>query len=154
MPANPQYAKVPVKSTPGGFQTASIFSGQVAPNLAACPGAVAGGSDVLLFSGAGRLDDILQHVQMASGQPVFFYDSAVPTSGGPFALSGHKIVGVLPGTWAGGIATTASGATAAPTSFVNPVFATRLPFQSGLCVNSRSGQPGFTVAWSPEPAQQ
>ena len=148
--------KNPQKNTQGGFNTASIYSGQVAPVITSCPGAVAFGSDVLLFSGAGRLDLVMFTNLIASGQPTFFYDAAPPlSSGGPFSLSGHKILAVInqPGTTF--ISPIASG----QNLFVNfpppglPQLI-QMPFQSGLCVNSRSGQAGFTAGWTPEAANQ
>lgn len=147
--------KTAQKNTTGGFNTASIYSGAVAPSLTACPGAVAGGSDVLLFSGAGRLDLIMQHQPVQSGLSIYFYDTGVVTSGGPFPSSGHKIIGVLPPTWRvpTGV-TVASG----QTNFVDsqPGFPIQvsMPFQSGLALNSRSGQAGVTVCWTPETPNQ
>jgi hypothetical protein len=125
----------------GGGQAATLYSGMAAPALTGAPGAVAGGADVLIFSGAGRLKDVMPHVQL-SGIQITFYDSAVPTSGGPFAASGHKIIAVVPAnTWAppGGV------------FGVGPIqYGFDMPFQSGLCVASKSGQPGLTVSWFPE----
>lgn len=127
--------------TQGGDQAASIYSGQVAPVLTGAPGAVATGADILLYSGAGRLKDILVHQGALSGVAIMFYDAAVVTSGGPFALSGHKHIGIIP----------ASPPTGASGSFVAAgTYAFDFPFSSGLCVNSRSGQPGFTVTWIPD----
>lgn len=138
--------KQPDYTVRGGTQTSSIFSGAVAPGIAACiSGVTVVGSDVCLYSGAGRLNTLLIHQNMLSGNTaIFFYDSAVPVSGGPIALSGHKVVFAFPT----GL-TLASGNVQQQPSW--PV-SIDMPFQSGLCVNSRSGQPGFTAVWTPEPA--
>lgn len=101
--------------------------------------------DSMIFSGAGRLNSILQHTQMASGLAVVLYDGALATSGGPFGLSGHKVIGIVPPTWAGGVQ--GSGST---TVFTGQPVNVDMPFQSGLLVNLRSGQPGFTVSFTPE----
>jgi hypothetical protein len=141
--------RTPQKDTTGGFMTATIHSGATAPGLNCAPGAVAVGSDVLLFSGAGRLDLVMALQSTQSGLPVSFYDSGVPVSGGPFPASGHKIVGVYPPT------NRAAGA--AGSGLANPVDAApgipvqvSMPFFSGLCVATKSGQPGFTVNWTAE----
>ena len=42
----------------GGERCVSFYSGAVAPGLTAAPGSVAVGSDVLVYSGAGRLNSI------------------------------------------------------------------------------------------------
>ena len=141
--------------TRGGELTATIFSGQVAPGLTGAPGAVAAGSDVLICSGAGRLNTIIPHNVMQSGIPVYFYDAGVAISGGPLAASGHRIVGVLPATYNGAqnVGTTpASGAAGwamLGMTSTAPIVVD-MPFLSGLCLNSRSGQPGFTVSYTPE----
>lgn len=132
----------------GGCIAASVYSGAVAPSLAGAYGAVAAGPDILLYSGAGRLKDILPHVQLLSGLPVVFYDAGAVASGGPFAASGHKIVGVLPGSTQ---STAPAGSGVNIAIFPNDwVFALDQPFQSGLCVATKSGQPGFTVTYTPE----
>ena len=139
----------------GGDRAATFYSGAVAPGLTAAPGAVAVGSDVLIFSGAGRLKTILQHQVLQSGGEVVFYDAGAPVSGGPIYASGHKIVGRIEPTWS-----LAATAATVPASGVGAGFfltnqksllqVMDLPFQSGLCFNSRSGQPGFSVSWIPE----
>jgi hypothetical protein len=142
----------PQKNTNGGWSTFTSYSS----GLAAAGSSninVSGPGDFLLQSGAGRLDNYLLQPSttlggvpnITSGGCVVFYDSAVATSGGPYVLSGHKVVAITtyPGEYV-----TASGFGANP---LNPVFV-EMPFQSGLCVALKSGQPGFTVAWSSEPA--
>lgn len=126
----------------GGGRAASQSSGHQPGN----PGS--GGGELLICSGAGRLLNILQHAQLASGLPVFFYDAAVATSGGPFYTSGHKIIGLVPPTWPGGALGVASSGTFVP--FNGAVLTVDMPFQSGLCVNLRSGQPGWTISYTVE----
>jgi len=143
----PQQGQVNVElNSYGGYQTASIYSGLPAgPNLTAAPGAINTGADVCLFSGNGRLCLFTPHTNMLSGgTAIFFYDATILTSGGPFVASGHKVIFVYPSTLA-----TASG-TAVPQVFT-PV-SVQMPFQSGLAFRSASGQPGFTVSWTIEPA--
>ncbi len=122
-----------LRFTQGGGRAFTQWSGSVADN------------DVLIFSGAGRLNTLLQITQLVSGQAVVFYDSAIATSGGPFAASGHKIVGIIPstfpgGAWSGNLIVPWTGA---------PVIV-GMPFQSGLCAATRSGTPGFTAGYSVE----
>lgn len=121
----------PHYNSEGGFYTFCRYSGT--------PG------DVLIFSGTGRLNKVLQHSQMQSGLEITFYDSATATSGGPFPLSGHIVVGKVPPTWPPAVQ---SGA------FIIPLggepITIDIPFISGLCVAMKSGQPGFTATWAPE----
>ncbi len=121
-----------VYTTTGGGRAYTALSGVTA--------------DTLIFSGAGRLNAISVLNNIVSGQQVIFYDAAVATSGGPFAASGHKVVGTIPPVWhpaASGVINPA----AAP-GFVNNV---NFPFQSGLCVANRaSGTAGWSVAFTPE----
>ncbi len=129
----------------GGGRIASLYSGAVAPTLTSAPGSVAGGSDVLFFSGAGRLNAVIIQSSIApslSGVGLQFYDSAVPTSGGPFSSSGHKLL------FNALLAYGNSGQQGAfgPFGVIN----VDAPFQSGLCYNSKSGQPAFSVAYTPE----
>lgn len=127
----------PNYTTDGGYKTFANFSGTAA------------GNDVLIQSGAGRLNQILQHTQMTSGQTVYFYDAAIATSGGPFAASGHTIVGIIPPTWQAATSA-ASGTLAYPTPWVGGVTQCDFPFRSGLCVATRSGTPGFSVSYTLE----
>lgn len=139
--------------TLGGGQSATIYSGMVSGmSLASAPGAVngvntAGGADVLFFSGAGRLKDVLVLPPSAiSGGRVIFYDAPTPTSGGPFAASGHKIIGQIPQGFGFG----AGGTSGVPLVGGGQVLGFDIPFNSGLCANVVSGAPGFTVTWTPE----
>lgn len=134
----------PVHTTPGGLRSAAIYSGANAPGLTAATGAVAVGSDVLFWSGGGRLDTVAVHQQVQSGVNIVFYDSAAAVSGGPIYASGHVPLAFVPG---GLLTPTASGL-----AFnVQPsVFQFGTPFFNGLVVNSRSGQVGFTVSFTSE----
>lgn len=136
--------RVPILQSDVGTKTGSIYSGQVAPALTGTSGGVAVGSDVLLQSGPGRLVGVLTHTTYLSlsGVAINFYDAAAPVSGGPVAASGHRPVGVVPGAYG------VSGQVAGP--IFQPF---NIPFLNGLCVNSRSGQVGFTASWVPEPNQ-
>lgn len=119
--------------TGGGLVAGSVYSGVVPAT--GLPG------DVQLVSGAGRLNLILPHTTVTSGLTTVFYDAAVATSGGPFAASGHVILGVIPPTW-----TANSGVANAPQARI----VMEVPYRSGLCVNLRSGQLGFTYTYTPE----
>lgn len=152
---NPTGIKNAQKNTWGGFNTATQYSGAVAPSTT-LGGALITGSDVMLASGGGRLDQATIFPPFSSGLQlhVIFYDAAAPVSGGPIAASGHRVLGYLPDvvSLVSGQAPV-SGNVGATSLFdvltgVPRQFAT--PFQSGLCYNSRSGQPGFTVSWTPE----
>ena len=152
-----------VKLTIGGFNHASIYSGYASgsASVVACPGAVLATSpglsinDVLLFSGAGRLDSVLTHQFSASSgfqQPVIFYDAAVPaSSGAPIATSGHRLLGFVPGylNAVSGLNTVVFLQPNYPANFGNPV-ELGVPFLSGLCASVNSGAAGFTVVWTPE----
>jgi hypothetical protein len=127
----------------GGLNTTCIYSGAVAPTVISTPGTVATGSDVLLFSGPGRFDGGFVHQNLTSGQAIFFYDGAAAVSGGPIAASGHIVLGVL-----NPAVSLISGAYNADRGGLIP-FGTQ--FNSGLCVASKSGQPGFTASWTPLP---
>ena len=158
MPVPTTGVRTAQKNTQGGFWSASIFSGNAVLSgaLTAAPLAVGTGYDVLLFSGPGRLDSIMAHQPMQSGQAIYFYDAGAVSSGGPFVLSGHKIVGIYPPTWRvpTGVAV-ASGQTNFVDSQPGIPIAVAQPFQSGLCVALKSGQPGFSAFWTPEqPAGQ
>ncbi len=131
--------------TRGGVQLSTIYSGIIAaPGLTAAPGAVAAGSDVLLCSGGGRLNSIIPHLVSASGQRLLFYDAVAATSGGPLYTSGHRVIGVLPAATDQNLVN--SGVYATP---IGPI-TLDTPFLSGLCVATRSGCVGFSVAFTPE----
>jgi hypothetical protein len=155
---NPQGSKPPHKETFGGFNTGTFYSGAVAPAVLNAPGSFATGSDVMIASGPGRLDSILLHqhtAQSGAVLPIVFYDAAAPVSGGPIPSSGHKLLAFTPFLTQLVSGNFSSSGAFGPTipAFGVPV-TIAVPFGSGLCFNSRSGQPGFSVAWSPEPANQ
>lgn len=156
MPLPPTGSVKPQKNTWGGFQSATFYSGAVVPGLTGAPGAVATGSDVLVFSGAGRLDTVLVHQHTGhSGAllPIVFYDAATAVSGGPIYTSGHKLVAFAPllvNLLSGALPVSGQNSAYAPPGLPQQV---SWPFLSGLCFNSRSGQPGFSVAWTAEPFQ-
>jgi hypothetical protein len=62
-------------------------------------------------------------------------------SGGPVAASGHDVVGIIPASPPTGLSGTYVAAGSYQIDF---------PFNSGLCISSRSGQPGVTVSYSLE----
>lgn len=104
--------------------------------------------DTLIFSGAGRLNNISVLTNLVSGRAVVFYDGAVATSGGPFALSGHKVLATIPTGWReSGYVNTLSQA--------GSVLPVQMPFQSGLiAANQASGAVGWSVSFTPETNQQ
>ena len=127
----------------GGYKTNAIFSGAVAPLLARSGSSnTVAGSDVLLQAGAGRLNAIIPHVSVLamSGVAVNLYDAVTPVSGGPVPASGHIPLGGLVGAF---------GVSGQLTPANTPI-PLNVPFYSGLCINSRLGQPGVTVVWTPE----
>lgn len=117
--------------TQGGQKNATVFSG------------VAGG-DTVINIGAGRLDSAFFHpgtypMISGRGQGVEFYDASATVSGGG-PISGCKVVGVLfpdlsvlvSGNWSKGIFLGAGNV-----------------FTSGLGYTGRSGQPGFSINYTP-----
>ncbi len=147
-----------VLMTAGGAQAMSfwsgnaILSGALTGAFAPVGAATGSGYDAVLVNGPGRIKDVLVHQQMLSGVAVTFYDAGTGvTSGGPFTASGHKIVAIVP-------AGTPSiyGGNGSGILFGQPgsaIFKFDMPFQSGLAVSLRSGQPGFTVSFVPETNQ-
>lgn len=137
----------PTYTTAGGFESNAIYSGAVAPAVAQS-GNLAGivGSDVMLQAGNGRLNRVVPHqgVFTLSGPQLTIYDAALPVSGGPLPASGHIPLAVLPGPY---------GVSGQVQPAGTPIVLD-LPFSSGLCLNSRSGQPGYTITWSAEKANR
>ena len=131
-----------IQTVRGGGRTSCVMSGSLLTNaaLTTAPGAVQSGGHILLFSGGGRLNSILQHqgVLSLSGVAVNFYDAAGPTVSG-VSVSGQRIIAVLnaPQGQSGQFNTTA-------------LANLDMPFASGLCVSAPSGTPGFTVSFTPE----
>lgn len=142
----PNTGEVPV--TNGGMQNACVWSGALAPSLAGAPaGSVTSGGHIQLWSGAGRLNKIIPHSIMTSGQPVWFYDAGTITASG-ISVSGQKIIGFVPPRSRGGLAL-ASGAIDTVVSWQD-VIDLQMPFTSGLCVAAASGAPGFSISFTPE----
>lgn len=128
----------------GGGRGACIWSGALLPNLTATPsGSLASGGHVILYAGAGRLNHAFPQVLMTSGLPVFFYDAGAIAPSGT-SVSGQKLIGILPPTFAG-------AQSGNPTS-INPgvPISYDFPFNSGLCAAVPSGTPGFSVSFTPE----
>jgi hypothetical protein len=144
------------RATYGGGMTACIYSGMVSGvGLTGAPFAItgvntAGGADLMLWSGPGRLKDVLIQQTVVSGQQTTFYDGATPTSGGPFVASGHRMLGVIPPGVSGGPGVFGLMGSGLPTVAQGQVLAYDIPFHSGLIVNMKSGGQGFTVTFSPE----
>lgn len=142
-------SRVAAKTTVGGFKSASFYSGAVAPSVLSAPNAFAVGSDVMLQSGAGRLDLIMAHASIQSGLGVTFYDAAAPVSGGPIPASGHRVVGILPPQFNTAVVLASGSADTGSPSAGVPI-PVGMVFFSGLCCNLKSGQPGFTANWTSE----
>ena len=145
-----------LKMTTGGWLSAAIYSGAAAPGLNATPtGTFAVGSDVMLWSGGGRLDAVVPHLGSLHSGTVLgirFYDAAAPVSGGPLYSSGHKPVYDSPVYMAplsGGAGILSSGNLPVVPDISDP-FQVGQPFQNGLCFNCKSGQGGYTIYWTPE----
>lgn len=126
-----------VQVTFGGQSQFTRYSGQTV-------------ADIQIWLGAGRLDNatILPSADMAaSGLPIVLYDAAVATpvavAPGPIAASGHKVVGVLQ---ANGLTSVAMLSGALQQGEVRQFGSV---FTSGLCVSQLSGQPGFTINFTP-----
>lgn len=129
------------QTTPGGGRAFSLLSGLIL-------------SDTMIYSGAGRLDQIvIINSAPTSGSQLLFYDAAAVSSGGPYAASGHKVIGTIPTPFL-----------PSPTSGINPfaqagaVINVGMPFQSGLAVGGpgagvRSGSCGFSLSFTPEANQ-
>ena len=145
-----------LKSTIGGWFSDAIYSGAAVPGLNACyNGAFAVGSDVMLWSGAGRLDAVVPHLgSLHSGTvlSIRFYDAGAPVSGGPLYASGHRPIWDSPvylAPLSGGGGILSSGQLPVVPDISDPFWVSQ-PFASGLCFNCKSGQGGFTVFFTPE----
>src|SRR4051812_14409086 len=76
-----------------GGRTACVWSGHILTTAALAggvPGGVCSGGNILIYSGAGRLNTVLPHIQMASGATVFFYDAGAISASG-VSVSGQRI---------------------------------------------------------------
>jgi hypothetical protein len=136
-------------TTRGGMQTCTVWSGGLlAPGSGFLPqGTVKTADQLLLVSGAGRLNTVFLHATGAftlSGVALAVYDgAAVEVSGATPALlaaGGKGLLAVMnaPG---GASGTLITGQT--PVSW-------DMPFSSGLCVSCISGSPGFTLSYTRE----
>lgn len=135
--------------TRGGGRTACVWSGSLLTNaaLTGAPGAVQSGGHILLFSGAGRLNTILPHALLTSGQAVTFYDAgSVALSG--ISVSGQRFIGIIPQTMRAPLVAL-SGNQALTVAWQDRI-EVDMPFSSGLCVAAASGAPGFTCSFTPE----
>ncbi len=141
-----QTGEIPI--TRGGGRTACLWSGALAPSLAGAPaGALTSGGHTLLYSGAGRLNTVIPHAYLNSGQPVFFYDAGTISVSG-ISVSGQRIIGIVPLSMRATLAVL-SGNTQASISWQDKI-EIDMPFSSGLCVAAASGAPGFTCSFTPE----
>ena len=110
-----------------------------------------------LWAGAGRLD-FLQLLgygaaapPAASGLPIYFYDAGAIVSGGPITNSGLNVVGILDARGEAARQPAALGLSfnSGALIFTGPPYYLGTTFTSGLCVETRSGQPGFICGWTP-----
>lgn len=131
-----------------GAITACIWSGALAPSLTGCPaGAVTSGGHTQLWSGAGRLNTIIPHALLTSGQSVTFYDAGAITVSG-VSVSGQRFIGLIPVTMRAPLVAL-SGNQTLSVAWQDQI-SVDMPFSSGLCVSAASGAPGFTVSFTPE----
>ena len=147
---DPQTGEVPF--TRGGMRTSTVWSGSLLTNtaLTGAAGAVQSGGQVLLVSGAGRLNSVVPHQFLQSGQPVWFYDAGTITVSG-ISVSGQRIIGIIPGTSPAN-PTVQSGQFQMARTWSDVIFVD-MPFSSGLCVGAASGTPGFTVSYTLETSE-
>ena len=137
-----------VNVTRGGQFTAVIWSGALNPSLVGCQtGAIASGNNVQLVSGMGRLNTIMPHSFLTSGQPVYFYDAAAITVSG-VSVSGQRIIGIIPNTMRAPLVAL-SGNPVTTIAWEDRMIVD-IPFSSGLCVSAASGAPGFTCSYTVE----
>ena len=133
--------------TMGGAQRFGSFSGGILNLSSGGPPPAAGAVVVtadhaVIYSGAGRLNEVVPH-QAISGTAIHFYDSAVVARSGPgtYRESGYPLIGLVPANTIGMTPFLGAG----PLPLVYGV-----PFNSGLCIAFASGAPGFTVTFTPE----
>ena len=130
----------------GGAQTFCVYSGYNSGTILSVVsprgGAVGVSGDILVCSGAGRLNSISINLPLTSGIPCYCYDAVAAKSGGP--LSGMNIIGLVPGMiWLPGASGVALNWSPAPILIDTP-------FYSGLCVSIKSGMAPFTLTFTPE----
>lgn len=127
-----------VQQTLGGQVAVSVLSGGLlSPGSGFTPGAVQTADQLLLFSGAGRLDSILPHT-VISGVALRFYDAATVAASG---THGPRVLGIIPANSIGSFGPALGGGPL-------PVYP-GMPFTSGLCVSCVSGTPGWTATFTP-----
>ena len=152
MPAilfKPTYWESPVRNSGNLGGTGQMLTTQGGGQVSALN--VSGlGADTLIASGPGRLDTTLIVNFFQSGRGVIFYDSAVATSGGPFTLSGHKALAIIPPAINAGLALLSGQATGfVPWDGLNKPCGS--PFGSGIVAapwpagTTASGTHGFSV---------
>lgn len=132
----------------GDVQTGEVMVTRGGGRVVSASGMFSGNPDgiVSLYSGqAGRLNSVYLHqtpgnIWSQSGIAVTFFDAGnVPLSGGPFPISGHKLIAVLNAATGNSGQITTTGK-----------FEVDMPFQSGLWARAASGAPGFSVSITPE----
>ena len=151
-----------VNWTRGGAVRASVYSGALTMSGGGYS-ALSSGGQILLFSGAGRLNSFTALfpagvalagngvIGILSGLPIVAYDSVVLARSGLFldgliAESGRPILY----TWhtsqmlSGGLLMLNNDAPGYVPIQVD------VPFNSGLCVMAISGSPGFVITYTPE----
>lgn len=130
----------------GSLYSGALFSGTTQPVASIGAVQLSNGGEMLFWSGAGRLNSVLTHAVQStqSGTPIIFYDSAVLTSGAPFAASGHKILSVV------NAPSTAPASGISISTAIPGRIEVDMPFASGLSVHVASGCVGFTATWTPE----
>ncbi len=138
-----------VNITRGGGRTSCVWSGSLLTTaaLAGAPGAVQSGGHILLYAGAGRLNTVIPHALLTSGQPVTFYDAGTITASGT-SVSGQRFLGFIPSPMRSPL-TALSGNISVAVNWQDQIYLD-MPFSSGLCAAAASGAPGFTVSWTPE----
>ena len=128
----------PIFETRGGTRSYTNYSGTA-------------GQNVLVWSGAGRLNTILPLVHAASGIPINFFDApnslVVSGMAGFAGDSGMPIIGRLPGTQ--DPLAQVSGAAVDTSKTWNTPIMVEFSFASGLAYSSQSGTPGFSLSFTP-----
>lgn len=131
-----------VPFTTGGQVVATVYSGDILnPGSGFAVGRVLTGDQLLIFSGAGRINKVFltRSVFTLSGPPLWFYDSAIVARSGAGPIeSGYRAFGFnSPGGLSGQITQTGP-------------YDLAFPFTSGLCASCVSGIVGFSVSYTPE----
>lgn len=134
-----------VNWTRGGQRVVCVHSGGLLnAGSGFAPGGVVSTDQLVIFSGAGRLNTIIPLVAI-SGVRVVFYDSSVAARSGGGAgnggvESGYPTLAVIP-----------ANSFNAPNTLGGPLpIEVDVPFRSGLAVSNISGAPGFSAVYTPE----